>query len=110
MAGAPLGNKNGARAALFRSALKRALSREHGDVRAGLERIATTLIKAALEGEGWAIGMVIDRIDGKPEQPIRGNVEHHHTVVAENADTLTSELNRILDTRAAVQAPARTVQ
>lgn len=37
-----------------------------------LRQIATKLVEKAIEGEGWAIKEVADRVDGKPMQ----SVEH----------------------------------
>ena len=104
------GNNYAVNKGRFKSALLRAMARKAGDVRSGLDRLAAVLIDRAEEGEGWALAMIMDRIDGKPEQPIRGQIEHNHTVVAENGDTLREELDRLLHSRAAAEPAARSVQ
>lgn len=75
MAGPPLGNDNAHKGKPFKAALKRALSRSDGSVDAGLIRIANQLLKAANNGEAWALKEVMDRIDGKPaqQQIVTGN-------------------------------------
>ena len=66
--GAPEGNTNAAKGALYNSALKRALARSNKTVDGGLNKVADQLVKAAQAGEPWAIKEVADRIDGKPAQ------------------------------------------
>jgi hypothetical protein len=68
--GAPLGNKNGAKGKRFEEALRRALARSGGSVDAGLNPVADMLLKAALEGESWAILAIRDTLDGKPAQAV----------------------------------------
>jgi hypothetical protein len=70
MAGAPTGNKNAVNAKLFQDALKRALARSSKSVDGGLNKVCDQLVKAALDGEQWAIKEVGDRIDGKPAQAL----------------------------------------
>ena len=69
-AGAPEGNNNAAKGALFNTALKRALARAGKNVDGGLNKVCDMLIKAALDGEQWAVKEVADRIDGKAHQSI----------------------------------------
>lgn len=40
-----------------------------------LRAIADRLVRAAMDGEGWAIREVADRLDGKPAQAIIGGDE-----------------------------------
>ena len=68
MAGAPIGNDNATKGALYNSALKRALARAGGNVDGGLNEVCDQLVKAAIAGEQWAVKEVADRIDGKPAQ------------------------------------------
>lgn len=71
MAGAPKGNHNCKGGKMFLQALKRELARatnENAD--AGLERVARGLVKAAFEGEPWAIQEIANRFDGKPAQSV----------------------------------------
>lgn len=63
--GAPLGNNNNKRGKLFYDALRIALVQED---RAKLRKITDKLVKAAEDGEAWAIKEIIDRIDGKAIQ------------------------------------------
>ena len=61
--GAPTGNQNGKKGKLFYDALRVALVQED---RKTLRKITDTLVKAAMDGEPWAVKEVMDRIDGKP--------------------------------------------
>jgi hypothetical protein len=63
--GAPTGNQNGKRGKLFYDALRVALVQED---RAKLRKITEKLVKAAEDGEAWAIKEIIDRVDGKAIQ------------------------------------------
>jgi len=63
--GAPVGNQNGKKGKLFYNQLRVALVQE--DSRK-LRTIAEKLVKAAEQGEPWAIKEVIDRVDGKAVQ------------------------------------------
>lgn len=65
--GAPLGNKNGAKSRLFEQTLRRAITQDDGKrLRAAAER----LLDEAVAGEGWAMNMLADRLDGKPQQAV----------------------------------------
>ncbi len=78
MAGAPLGNNNGAKGAEWRSAIKRALTRASerlgdGDEigwRKGLDLAADKFVEATCDGEAWALKELGDRVDGKPKQGV----------------------------------------
>jgi len=78
MAGAPLGNKNGAKKRLpWQQALKRALTRLAADdgedkpnYRRGLDRVAKSVVKQAADGNKDAWQEIANRIDGKPVQGI----------------------------------------
>jgi hypothetical protein len=74
-AGAPEGNQNAVKGALYNSALKRALARSGKTVDGGLNKVCDQLVKAALNGEQWAIKEVADRIDGKAAQTMDLKVE-----------------------------------
>jgi hypothetical protein len=65
--GAPLGSKNAAKSRLFEQTLKRAITQDDG-VR--LRKAAETLLDMAVAGEGWAMNMLADRLDGKPQQAV----------------------------------------
>lgn len=65
------GQKRRAHAKRWQAAILKALarlSRENAD--AGLERMATLLVRKAFNGDEWAINHIADRIDGKPAQAI----------------------------------------
>lgn len=68
MAGAPEGNENAKKGALYNHALKRALARAGKTVDGGLNKVTDQLVAAAIAGEQWAIKEVADRIEGKPAQ------------------------------------------
>ena len=63
--GAPLGNQNGKKGKLFYDQLRVALVQED---KKRLRNIAEKLVKAAENGDAWAIKEVIDRVDGKAIQ------------------------------------------
>lgn len=70
--GAPLGNKNGAKARLIEQALIRAIKQR--DLVAGdgetLRKIAEAQIDRALAGDPLGFDRVADRLDGKPKQQL----------------------------------------
>lgn len=69
MAGAPIGNKNGAKKQrLLTDCLRRELTQNPQDVLA----ITRKLIESAKAGEPWAQALVHDRSDGKAPQPLTG--------------------------------------
>ena len=63
--GAPVGNQNGKKGKLFYNQLRVALVQE--DSRK-LRNIAEKLVKAAEDGEPWAVKEIMDRVDGKAVQ------------------------------------------
>ena len=95
MAGAPLGNKNGAKKRLpWQQALKRALTRLAADegekspnYRRGLDRVAREVVRAAADGNKDAWMEIANRLEGKPgqtvtllgdeDQPIVQRIERH---------------------------------
>ena len=72
-AGAPIGNKNGAKARLVEQALIRAIKQR--DLVAGdgetLRAIAEAQIDRALKGDPLGFDRVADRLDGKPAQQVQ---------------------------------------
>lgn len=64
MAGAPLGNKNGAKGRLFYDELRKVLVQNPDRLR----RVAEGLIQAAEDKEPWAVKELLDRMDGKAIQ------------------------------------------
>jgi hypothetical protein len=94
-------NKYAANPHLFKGALKRAIARSaKGSLRDGLDTLASVLVAKAAEGEAWALGMVMDRIDGKAIQPLAAQIEHTYTVTALDADTLRARLVESVAARA----------
>ena len=66
MAGAPLGNKNGAKEnRLWGEAIRRAVTQRDGET---LRALADKLIEKAAEGDVPALRELGDRLDGKPHQ------------------------------------------
>lgn len=63
--GAPIGNQNGKKGKLFYDALRIALLQED---RKRLRNITDKLVKAAENGNAWAVKEIMDRMDGKPVQ------------------------------------------
>lgn len=55
----------------FSAALHRAIVQDNGE---RLRKAAEKLLDLAAEGEAWAIGMLADRLDGKPAQETESNV------------------------------------
>lgn len=80
MAGAPLGNKNAAKAKRWQDALVRALAR-YADpatkLEAGqaLDRIAEGVVIKALSGDKDSVAEIGNRLDGKPAQAIVGDAD-----------------------------------
>jgi hypothetical protein len=76
MAGAPLGNKNGAKGRLWADAIKRAVARKYdGNLSHGLDTLAEKLIEAVVAGDLPALKEFGDRLDGKPAQAIVGDAD-----------------------------------
>jgi hypothetical protein len=66
--GAPKGSRNAAKGKDFENAIRRALAQDpERDV---LREIARKVVEEALTGNLAAIGMVADRLDGKPAQSL----------------------------------------
>lgn len=74
--GGQAGNQNAKKGAEWRSAIKRALSR-HSEKgwREGLDKVADEFVKAAANGDPWALREIGDRIDGKPKQTIDADIK-----------------------------------
>lgn len=69
MAGAPLGNTNGAKGKVVTDAIRKALAADDWKrLRLGAEKVA----EAYAAGEQWAVQFVADRMDGKPHQTLSG--------------------------------------
>ena len=68
---------------LWRDALMRAVKRRAAgkDSPHELDEIATTCVKAAINGESWAVKEIGDRLDGRPSQTIAGDRDKPNEVV-----------------------------
>jgi hypothetical protein len=85
MAGAPVGNRNGAKQnRMLTDALKRELTQNPDDVLA----IARKLIDSAKSGDPWAQNLIYDRVDGKVPQALVGDDEHPPIGIAEIVRTI----------------------
>jgi hypothetical protein len=73
--GAPVGNKNAAKAKVWAKALEREVARlEGGDLEKGLDRLARKVVAAADQaGDQWALKEIGERFDGKPTTVIAGD-------------------------------------
>lgn len=81
---APLGNKNGAKGKTWADALRKALLQYTDDDvprKEALFRIATVVVKKALDGDSTAVREIGDRLDGKPAQTIMGDSDEPLTIV-----------------------------
>lgn len=66
-AGAPEGNNNYTRGAIFNDALRRSIAQDDGKrIRAAAEK----LLDLAADGTPWAVRELIDRTDGKAMQAV----------------------------------------
>jgi hypothetical protein len=88
--GAPLGNKNAAKAKVVSDAIRKALAAEDWKkLRDGSEKVAD----AFAAGEPWAVQFVADRMEGKAAQTIQGpDGEPLFGPIVEAADKLRSSL------------------
>ena len=71
-------NKNGAHDKPWTNALNHALAQfKEGDLKAGqaIRRIADGVVRRALSGDAVACREIAERLDGKPVQPIAGQVD-----------------------------------
>ena len=91
------GNPEGARLQdkPFRAALVRRLESAGRDP-AKLDKLADALVKQAERGEGWALQMVADRLDGKPLQATTNETTYRLTV--ERVERQIIEPGRLLRT------------
>jgi hypothetical protein len=88
MAGAPVGNRNAAKAKRWQDALVKALARyenEEGKIQAGqaLDKIAELVVMKALLGDKDSIAEIGNRLDGKPAQAIIGDADADPIQVSE---------------------------
>ena len=73
--GAPLGNRNAARARVWQAAIMRALEqRSRLDQKEALDTLAHALIDKAADGDMTALRELGDRLDGKPHQSVDAEI------------------------------------
>ena len=89
VSGGQPGNDNAAKGALYNSALKRALARSGKTVDGGLNKVTDLLVKAANNGEQWAIKEIADRIDGRPSQTVDATVDMGMRVYEMSRDSVS---------------------
>jgi len=65
---APVGNHNKVKNRPWADALNRAMVRYRGGKENALNLIADQTVKAAINGDRWAIEEIGNRLDGKPKQ------------------------------------------
>lgn len=82
---APPGNQNASKGRMFEQALKRAIAQDDGK---RLRDAAEMVLNKAAAGEPWAIGVLADRLDGKPSQAIVGS--------GENGEHLFQRIERVV--------------
>ena len=73
--GAPVGNRNAAKAKVWTAAIQRALERRVSERRAALDELADKLLDMCAEGDLGALKELGDRLEGKPTQTIAGDDE-----------------------------------
>lgn len=84
MAGAPVGNKNAAKAKIWHAAIMRALDKRGGGDRVkALDELAGKLLDLVATGDLAALKEFGDRLDGKPAQVVVGDAEADPIQIAE---------------------------
>lgn len=97
-AGAPAGNRNAAKAKRWERALRKALTDVgDGSLDAGLDKVATVVVAAAIAGEREAWTEIANRLDGKPTEHVR--LDEEVTVLLDDSAELRGRLDRILERR-----------
>lgn len=81
--GPPKGNKNATHDKPWTKALERALAQfNEGGIRSGaaIRRIADGVVRRAIAGDAIACREIAERLDGKPVQPVAGQIDTTLTV------------------------------
>jgi hypothetical protein len=86
----------------FEASLRLVANRTEPDGIKKLTRIAEKLVECALDGEGWAIQQVADRLDGKPAQDTTLTIERRDAT-----DWSLVELVELIRQRRAEHEPDR---
>lgn len=84
---APKGNKNGAKAKIWETAVRHELAKD----RERLYRIAEKVLTAAEMGEQWAVTEIRNTLDGKPKESVAITVEE---VERTEVETLRRNIRR----------------
>lgn len=92
----------------FANAVRFAVNREAKDGRKKLMLLAEKLIDCALEGEGWAMQQIADRLDGKPAQESTVTIDDKRDATDWTRDELVSFLrDAAADRSGVVEAEGR---
>lgn len=77
----------------FADAVRVAVNREDADGRKKLNALAEKLVAEALNGEGWAMQMIGDRLDGKPAQESTVTIDDKRDATDWTREELVAFLN-----------------
>lgn len=80
----------------FKAALELAVNEETAEGHKKLRVIAEKLVSKAMEGEGWAIEQVANRLDGKPAQDINVDASVSHELAGLSDTELAARIKREL--------------
>lgn len=69
--GAQPGNQNARKGRVWRDAINRALKKREREQRKALDDLAEELLKQAEAGDLMALKELADRVEGRPEQPVK---------------------------------------
>lgn len=98
-AGAPKGNNNYLKGAVFNNALRRAITQDDG---ARIRKAAEQLLDLAADGVPWAVRELADRTDGKSAQSVLLIGDPENPLVTKNTHSMDvdaiSLLNKIRGT------------
>jgi hypothetical protein len=73
----------------FAAALRAVTNQNDKKGRKNLVVIAEKLVECAIDGEGWAIQQIADRLDGKPAQESTVNINNQSLTELTDADIAT---------------------
>lgn len=108
--GAPFGNKNaaGPRDKMLSDALRKQLIQyEDAEVKQGeaATKIAKNIIRMALKDNEWAIQFLTDRLEGRPVQQNRVDVEHSGSIEHRGLPEIGQRVEDLLAGRADSDSP-----
>lgn len=91
--GAPVGNKNAAKAKVWTAAIERALERRGSERGKAIDEIADKLLSLCMEGDLGALKELGDRLEGKPGQAVTVGGDSQNPLI-------TAIIRRVVDPRA----------